>query len=158
MDGWIVQDDNLLSCSDQHIRDVFAMLKRQPEKPRFTGGLEARLLQEWHAQLLKDARSMVYFSYDLERDYEPLVEASRIMQRYYGKKSHDVGCYVLIGYPKDTEEKAERRMRDVLALGLMPFAMLWRNDEGKYDPDWRKFQRLWAAPQIIYGRSYAKAC
>ena len=32
-DGWIVTDDNLLACSDQHILGVFEMLKRQPHRP-----------------------------------------------------------------------------------------------------------------------------
>ena len=44
-EGWNVLDDNLLACSERHIRAVFAMLARQSEHPSFTGGLEARLLR-----------------------------------------------------------------------------------------------------------------
>ena len=40
-DGWNVLDDNLIACSDGHVKKVFAMLKRQKEQPRFTGGIEA---------------------------------------------------------------------------------------------------------------------
>lgn len=43
-DGWIVQDDNLLACSPEHIDEVFAMLARQPHRPQFVGGLEAALM------------------------------------------------------------------------------------------------------------------
>lgn len=42
VDGWNVLDDNLLQCSDDHVRSVFAMLARQGRRPQFTGGLEAR--------------------------------------------------------------------------------------------------------------------
>lgn len=34
--GWNVLDNNLLQCSEQHIKDVFEMLKKQKEKPVFT--------------------------------------------------------------------------------------------------------------------------
>lgn len=37
-DGYMIFDDNLLACSESHIRAVFAMLKRQKERPIFTGG------------------------------------------------------------------------------------------------------------------------
>ncbi len=36
-DGWIITDDNFLACSAKHIDQVFAMLKRQPHRPQFTG-------------------------------------------------------------------------------------------------------------------------
>lgn len=44
-DGYNVLDDNLLACSEKHIHDVFDMLKRQKEKPIFTGGIEAKILK-----------------------------------------------------------------------------------------------------------------
>jgi hypothetical protein len=44
-DGWNVLDDNLLVCSENHIRAVFAMLARQRRMPLFTGGLEAAWLK-----------------------------------------------------------------------------------------------------------------
>ena len=31
----------------------------------------------------------------------------------------------------------------------MPYAMLYRDEKGKTDTDWEKFQRLWARPAII---------
>ena len=64
-DGFNVLDDNLLACSEKHIREVFEMLKRQAEKPVFTGGLEAKLLQPWHVDLLREAKTeRMYFAYD----------------------------------------------------------------------------------------------
>lgn len=47
-EGHNVCDSNILACSEKHIRGVFAMLKNQPERPIFTGGLEKKLLRSWH--------------------------------------------------------------------------------------------------------------
>lgn len=53
--GSKVFDDNLLACSDEHIKAVFAMLKTQDrEKVEFCGGLEAARLQDWHVDLIRD--------------------------------------------------------------------------------------------------------
>ena len=49
VDGWIVHDSNLLACGRRHCQRVFSMLARQPEKPRFVGGLEAKRVRPWHA-------------------------------------------------------------------------------------------------------------
>jgi len=37
-EGWNILDDNLLACSDGHIKKVFAMLEKQKEAAHFTGG------------------------------------------------------------------------------------------------------------------------
>jgi len=155
VDGWNILDSNLLQCSESHIRNVFAMLKRKRQKAEFTGGLEAKILQDWHINLLADLKpKTVYFAYDTPDDYEPLVRASKMIKpAVFSEKSHNVCCYVLIGYPKDTFSQAETRLKQVLDLGLMPFAMLYRDNKGQYDSEWRKFQRLWARPTIIYSRN-----
>jgi len=36
--GWDIVDNNLLACSDGHIRKVFAMLASQKHRARFSGG------------------------------------------------------------------------------------------------------------------------
>ena len=64
-DGWNVQDDNLLACSEGHIRAVFEMLKRQKRRAELTGGLEALRLRRWHVDLMKDAKiKQAFFAYD----------------------------------------------------------------------------------------------
>ena len=52
IDGWIVTDDNLLACSDRHIKEVFDMLKRQPDRPQLVGVLEAKILTSERAKQL----------------------------------------------------------------------------------------------------------
>jgi len=149
-DGWIVQDNNLLQCSEKHIRDVFAMLARQPEKAQFTGGLEAAILKDWHVhELAKLKPKSIYLAYDIPDDYELLCVAAKRFRDAGLLSSHNVGCYVLIGYPKDTFSAAEHRLNQVLALGLTPFAMLWTDPVHE---NWGKFQKKWVRPAIIYGK------
>jgi len=148
-EGWIVQDDNLLACSERHVRSVFAMLKRQPHKAEFSGGLEAMRLEPWHVDLLADLKpAQMFFAYDTPDDYEPLARAVRMLQET-GFNDHHIRVFVLIGYPNDRFEKAEKRLSAVLRLGVMPFAMLYRDEYGLVKPDWRSFQRVWVRPAAM---------
>ncbi len=150
--GNIVLDDNLLACGEAHIRAVFAMLKEQPEKPVFTGGLDAGLLKEWHVDLLREVKTRrMYFAYDAPSEYEALVNAGRLLRDGgVTKASQTARCYVLIGYPQDTMEQAEKRLRDAWAAGFLPYAMLYRDERGGVREGWQRFQRAWLRPQIVY--------
>lgn len=150
-DGWNVLDDNLLACSDEHVREVFAMLKRQPRKAEFTGGLESKVLKPWHAQALADLKpARMYFAYDTPDDYEPLVEAGKMLRAAgISAESHKACCYCLIGYKGDTFDKAEKRLTDTIKAGFLPYAMLYRDETGAMDKDWRRFQREWLRAPIV---------
>ncbi|KKM79717.1 hypothetical protein LCGC14_1347040 [marine sediment metagenome] len=82
-DGWLIQDDNFLACSEKHVRAVFAMLKRQPRKKgksqvQFTGGLEPAFLKDWHVDLLADLKpAQIFSAYDTPDDLEPLIVAGK---------------------------------------------------------------------------------
>lgn len=149
-DGWILTDDNLLACSPGHIDEVFAMLARQPHKPQFTGGLEAALLTPTMAQRIHELHPQsLFFAYDTPNDLDPLVEAGKMLiEAGFTKSSNSMRCYVLCGYKGDTFEKAQTRMGEAWRAGFMPMAMLFRDLEGKYSTDWRRFQRQWANPTI----------
>ena len=151
-EGWMVCDDNLLACSEKHIRQVFDMLKTQPEKPVFTGGMEARLLKGWHVKLLREVKTKrIYFAYDTPDDLEPLIQAGKILRDGgISKASQTAKCYVLIGYPNDTFEKAEKRLREAWQAGFFPYAMLYRDDTGEPAKEWKQFQRIWVRPQIVH--------
>lgn len=150
-EGWNVLDDNLLACSDAHIKAVFDMLKRQSQKPEFTGGLEARLLKPWHADLLRECKAKrLYCAYDTPDDLEPLIEAGRTLRDAgITAESHTASCYVLIGYRGDTFDAAEKRLNQTIAAGFLPYAMLYRDEAGQVAREWRQFQREWCRPQIV---------
>ena len=150
-EGHNVLDDNLLACSENHIRDVFAMLKRQKERPLLTGGIEARLLRPWHVDLIRETHvKRMYFAYDTADDYEPLVAAGKLLRDGgISRASHKAACYVLIGYAGDTFAAAEKRLRDAWAAGFVPYAMLYRDLSGATDKSWRDFQTEWLRPPLV---------
>lgn len=150
--GHNLLDSNILACSDEHVKAVFKMLSDQKEKPILTGGLEAKILNDWHVSLLWNLRPTgMYFAYDTSDDYEPLIEAGKKL-RYADFTRRHLYCYVLIGYPRDSIKNAEKRLIKAWSAGFMPMAMLWKNKSGDVDENWRKFQRLWARPAIIRTR------
>ena len=149
-EGWILCDDNILACSQSHIDEVFDMLSRQKEKPSFAGGLEAALLTESIAARLRKLKpKSLFFAYDTTNDLEPLYEAGRmLLDAGFTKASNTLRCYVLIGFKGDTEEKALKRLKQSWDAGFMPFAMLYRDKNGNFSDNWKKFQRQWANPVI----------
>jgi hypothetical protein len=155
-DGNNVLDDNLLACSESHIKKVFQMLRRQNKPIDFSGGWEAKRLQGWHIDLLKTIQlRQVWFAYDTEDDFEPLVEAGKklrdsgISVTKTGEVSHKIRCYCLVGYPRDTIDEADKRMKKAYSSGFLPMAMLYRNEKGETDYKWRRFQKWWARPASI---------
>lgn len=93
----------------------------------------------------------LFFAYDTPNDLDPLVEAGKMLfSAGFTKASNSLRCYVLIGYRGDTFEKAQQRMGEAWRAGFMPFAMLYRDKDGKFDKTWRRFQGQWANPTITY--------
>lgn len=154
-DGWNDLSSNLLACPPDHIRQVFAALKRGKKTfglaPQFTGGLEAKRLEWWHVEALRDLKpKQMFFAYDTPDDYPWLYAAGwALIAGGFTTRSHSLRCYVLCGYPKDTFEAAEERMRQTVECGFMPMAMLYRDQQGNRDPEWMRWQRSWARPAII---------
>lgn len=152
-DGWNILDNNLLACSEAHIRAVFDMLKRQPQRPLFTGGLETRqlLAKPWTAELLREAKpKRMYFAYDHAADLEPLQEAGKLLRAVgFTQASHRMACYVLIGQKGDSFSAAEKRLRQAWEAGFWPYAMLWRGEDWKVEPEWQRFYSDWRMPQMV---------
>ena len=149
-DGWNILDDNLLACSEEHIKAVFAMVERQERKAIFTGGLEAKILKHWHCEELKRiGATRLYFAYDTPDDYEPLVRAGRMLREAgITAASHAARCYCLIGYKGDTFTAAEKRLYDTIKAGFMPYPMLFKDKDGTTEKAWAKLQREWMRGDI----------
>jgi hypothetical protein len=164
-DGWNVLDDNLLACPRDHVEAVFAMLRRQGRRVEFTGGLEALALQDYQVELLASLRPRpnMFFAYDPGDKFETLESAAaRLLEAGFTRASHRLRVYVLIGYPKDTFDLAEKRLQQMVGIGFTPMAMLWRPETASQekhapDPSWRAFQRRWARPAIIHSLAERQA-
>lgn len=143
-DGWIVQDNNLLACSRQHIESVFEMLRRQPHPINFNGGIEARRFQHWHRQLLDTIRlGEIWFACDTPG---ALYDLEVVAWQTAGISRNKKRCYVLIGQ-NETIAQAEKRLIDVYRLGFLPFAQLYQPEKPIiYPKEWTSFCRTWSRP------------
>ena len=157
--GWIVQDSNLLACSESHIRAVFDMLRDQGRAIRFPGGLDKHFLKTWHRELF-DSISIdeLWFACDVNSDAEIhwMERAAEILEGIPMRKRR---CYTMIGYDDDGEitpenlNTAERRIEKVFTLGFMPFCQLYKPDDGPkdYPAEWKAVQRKWCRPAAYMG-------
>jgi hypothetical protein len=144
--GNIVQDNNLLACSKQHRDSVFDMLSHQKQVD-FAGGFQPSLVTDDLADQLRALRiKAIWLAYDHHNAEKPLIKAVERLKHF---NRNQLRCYVLIGYKDDTIDQAEYRLRRAYEIGTLPFAMLYRDADGKLPSlEWRRFQRRWSRPAI----------
>lgn len=147
-------DDNLLACSEKHIRQVFGMLSNQ-KNVQFTGGLEAARLKDWHVASLRRLRpKQLFFAYDTPDDLIPLQRAGKmLLDSGFTEASHTLRAFVLVGYKGDTIDAAHKRMTETIDAGFTPMAMLWRGKNGIRNREWARWARRWSRPAIIHKAS-----
>jgi hypothetical protein len=148
--GWNVADNNLLACSRPHIEKVFEMLKKQPEPIKFSGGLDAEMLQDWHVDQIKTLRlKFAWFACDYPGALPGLERVSDLMGDFSREKKR---CYVLIGFNGETPKQAEKRLKTVYKMGFLPMAMLYRSEDEmggqKWGRDWLNLRRTWCRPAV----------
>lgn len=146
-DGWDVADNNLLACSRGHIEAVFDMLRHQQEPIKFSGGLDAEMLQSWHVDLLKTIRlKFAWFACDYPGAIRKLERVADLMADFSREKKR---CYVLIGYNGETVQQAEKRLEAVYNMDFLPMAMLYCGPDLKkaqWSVDWLTLRRTWVRP------------
>lgn len=153
-EGNIIQDNNILACSDKHWQLVMSMLKKQ-RAIEFKGGLQAARITP---KIVEDLRSLriktLWLACDSSQAVHPLRKAVKILQKAGFTRSH-LYCYCLIG--KDMREE-EHRLIKIWEIGCMPFAQLYRNreDDIRYQWQWGRFARAWSLPAIIRSRAKHK--
>ena len=131
--GWDVLDNNLLACPERHLSAVFDMLRRQPQKPRFTGGLEAaRMNKEVAEELLALKPAVMFFAYDRPQQKHHLERAFSLIRGIKnwskGTMRHYVSCYILVGHDGDTVPEAEKRIAWVIDQGVRAYPMYFRDE------------------------------
>lgn len=151
--GNIVQDNNLLACSNRHIDQVFQMLKHQ-RRIDFPGGLECARITDSIIDKLRGLRIyQIWVSYDLIGNTVYFEKAVKKLRKHF--KRDKIRCYVLIGFWGDTLQKAEDRLRYAWSVGTLPFAMRyrtpsldWQNTYIYKEREWNLLQRKWTRPAI----------
>ena len=150
--GHIVQDNNLLACSIQHVRAVFDMLRSQKHSAEFMG-MDAEFLTTEHIKLLNSIRvDRMFFAYDHMGSTYHIEKAADLLGGYNRDKKR---CYVLVGYyPEDSPIKAEKRLLKIWELGFMPYSMFYRDDTmkpPKKTKEWQDLTRIFSRPAIMRG-------
>lgn len=143
--GWIVQDNNLLACSEKHTRAVFEMLQGQRRRIFFNGGLDKDYLREWHRPLFDSIPiGELWFACDRVTDLPRLEKAAKILD---GIPKRKLRCYVLLGFENEPFYIAEAKVERVFELGFMPFSQLYQAEQVHvYPKEWRDLNRKWSRP------------
>lgn len=150
--GHIIQDNNLLQASREHVRRVFEMLRSQRQAAVFSGGLQADLVDDWVALQLSGLRiHEVFLAADTQRALKPLETAIR---RLSFLNRRQLRVYVLIGYGGETIPQAAERLEAVWQAGGLPFAQLYQPADRwiEYPREWRQLARAWSRPAIMFAQ------
>jgi len=144
--GNIVQDNNLLACSKDHIVKVFDMLKTQ-KAVSFNGGIDTTLLRDWHRPLFDSIKlKEIWVACDAEASLRYLRKAAKIFD---GISTNKLRCYTMIGFNGESLALAERRLEHVYRLGFLPFCQLYRGaNQMEYTAEWKALARKWSRPAI----------
>ena len=146
--GHIIQDNNVLACSERHWDQLVTMLRKQ-RYIEFKGGLEARRLTPERINDLRSLRiTSLWLACDTPGALPGTVNAIKRLRKVGFTWSH-IYVYVLCG--KDIEEE-QARMEQIMLAGGVPFAQLYQPPTDKkkeYSPEWRKFQKFWARPASV---------
>ena len=149
--GHIIQDNNLLACSQGHIEKVFDMLRQQKKGIIFSGGLDKDYLNPRHVELLKTikiAQSGLWVACDREADLPKLDKVKDLLSDFPIDKKR---CYVLMGFDGDTPEAAIRRCEKIYdkERGFLPFAQYYQPPTAQkriVPKKWRFAVWKWARP------------
>lgn len=145
--GHIIQDNNLLQCSRNHISSVFDMLRSQRRSAVFSGGLDTTLVDDWVVELLWSIKiNQLFLAADTKAALEPLRTAiEKLKPLHLGRDK--LRCYVLIGR-NESISQATTRLEAVWKIGCMPFAQLFQPPDKwiKYSPEWKRLARIWERP------------
>ena len=151
--GNVIQDNNILLANADHLRKVYSMLKTQ-RAIRFSGGLDVRLLRDWHIEELRGLRIkelwLALDSWDTQRQFKKAIERLKRAGFY----RNQIRCYVVAGFDEPTWE-SEGRLRFAYECGALPFVQLYqpplplKRMAGERSREDNLFIRKWSRPAAI---------
>lgn len=147
--GHIIQDNNLLQANRSHLQRVFAMLKAQRRAITLSGGLDARLVDDWLVEELRGVRiAQLFLAADTRAALNPLEYALNKLSELGRQK---LRVYTMIAFNDETLSEAEDRLKTVWELGGMPFAQLYQPPDKyiEYSKKWKQLARRWSRPAIM---------
>lgn len=158
--GNIIQDNNILLADRKHLSKVFSMLKKQ-KGIRFLGGLDSRLLKDWHIEEMKSLRiKELWLSFDSWDRRNSIMKAVEKLRRA-GFSRRQTRCYVLAGF-NEPIQGAEDRLRLTYEAGALPYIQVYhpisekKRMTGEKSREDNLFVRRWSRPAIIKSMMEAK--
>lgn len=148
--GWIIQDNNILATPKEHQRKVYAMLRKQKKRARFSGGIDARLVDDWVADQIRNLKiNEIFLAADTKIGLKSLANA---VEKLSFLNRRQLRCYVMIGYNGETIDEAEERLQTVWDIGCLPFSQLYQplDEYINYPKEWRDLNRTWSRPAAIF--------
>ena len=154
--GNIIQDNNILLASRNHLNKVFQMLRGQ-KQIQFKGGLDKRLLENWHIEELKSLRiKELWFAFD---NWSYKQRFGKISEKLIGAgfTRNQLRCYVLARF-NEPIQASEGRLRFVYGCGMLPFVQVYqaldsqKRMAGEKSREDNLFVRQWSRPAIIKAR------
>lgn len=145
-EGNILQDNNFLACNHSHRDKVYAMLRTQ-RNVSLRGGLDSRLLRDSDIDAIRGLHLYdLWTAYDTKNNTASLTAIRHL--RAAGIPQYKIRCYALVGFGKDTTQKATARLHKIWRAGAYPFAQLYDQYTGSNLVDWKQFARKWSRPAI----------
>lgn len=147
--GNIIQDNNILLANKNHLRKVFQMLRSQ-KQIRFLGGLDKRLLKDWHIEELRSLSiKELWLAFDDWDNKKDFIRITDKLKKAGFRDRHKIRCYVLAGF-NEPIQASEERLRFVYDCGAMPFIQKYRDEnDNQLSKEDRQFIRQWSRPAII---------
>jgi hypothetical protein len=146
--GNVIQDNNILATPKEHQEKVYEMLKGQRKAAKFSGGIDARLVDDWVIDQFKQLRiSEIFLAADTKGSLTSLAKAVEKLA-FLGRDK--LRCFVMIGYNEETIQEAEERLKEVWRAGCLPFAQLFQPPDKwiEYSKEWKDLNRNWSRPAI----------
>lgn len=136
------------------------MLKTQ-RQISFKGGIESAKVTKWDAEQMKTLHIKdIWLACDTKNKLIHLQKAVKLFRDAGFYQKEILRCYVLIG---DDMQENESRLRQIFALGVLPFAQLYQpkgSEKKKYSREWEAMQRTWQRPAAMKAhiKSIIKEC
>ena len=129
------------------------MLKHQ-KAIRFVGGLDVRLLKDWHIEELRTLRiKELWLAFDSWTNKKEFIRAMEKLKKASFNRNQ-IRCYVLAGFDEPIQ-MSEDRLRFVYNCGALPYIQVYQPSNnckrmaGEKSREDNLFVRRWSRPAII---------
>ena len=149
--GCSIQDNNILATPREHQQKVYSMLRKLNKPAKFSGGIDARLVDDWVVEQFRNIKIFaVFLAADTTQSLKSLAKAVELLS-FLGRNSNKIRCFVMIGYNGESITEAKERLQEVWDIGCLPFSQLYQPPEKRiaYAKEWRDLNRNWSRPAII---------